>query len=92
MLVLSRIELTPSIFEAPNLTRQISILLGSSAKKLLHTIMKNKKRKKLNQTFSPVWVTFHVALKVEMVSFELKWLHVLSSHGQDDNCDALYRL
>ena len=26
------------------------------------------------------------------VSFELKWLQVLSSHGQDDNCDALYRL
>ena len=67
MLVLSRIELTPSIFEAPNLTRQISILLCSSAKKLLHTIIKNKKKKKkLNQTFSPVWVTFHVALKVEM--------------------------
>ena len=66
MLVLSRIELTSSIFKAPNLTRQISILLFS-AKKLLHTIInKKKKEKKLNQMFSPVWVTFHAALKVEM--------------------------
>ena len=66
MLVLSRIEFTSSIFKAPNLTRQISILL-ILAKKLLQTIVnKKKKRKKLNQTFSPVWVTFHAALKVEM--------------------------
>ena len=67
MLVLSRIEFTPSILKAPNLTRQISILLFSSAKKILHTFINNKKKKnKLNQTFSPVWVTFHAALKVEM--------------------------
>ena len=41
MLVLSRIELTPSIFKAPNLTRPISILFFFS-KIFLHTIINRK--------------------------------------------------
>ena len=70
MLVLSRIELTPSIIKAPNLPWRISILLFFSAIFLLHTIINNKKEK-INQTFSPVWVTFHAALKV--VACLLNW-------------------
>ena len=87
MLVLSRIELTPSIFKAPNLTRQISILLFSSAKKLLHTI-NNKKRKKIKPSVQSCLGNFPCGIEGRNVSFELKWLQVLSSHGQDDSCDA----
>ena len=63
MLVLCRIELTPSIFKAPNL---YSANQYPSAKNFCTPSSTIKKEKKLNQTFSPVWVTFHAALKVEM--------------------------
>ena len=68
MLVLSRMELTPSIFKGPNL-----VWLGKSVsfyflqqKKYCRPSSTMKKEKKLNQTFSPVWVTFHAALNIEM--------------------------
>ena len=65
MLVLSRIELTPSIIKGPNFTWRISILLFFQ-QNFYCTPSSTIKKKKLYQTFSPVWVTFHAELKVEV--------------------------
>ena len=119
MLVLSRIELTPSTIKAPNLPWRISILLFFFQQIFYWSPSSTIKKKKLNQTFSPVWVTFHAALKVvvcllnwndyRFVLYCIVFIYTLTMalnaskrgfiakegsfiHGQDENCDAQYRL
>ena len=78
MLVLSRIELTPSIIKAPNLSRWISILLFFSAKFLLHTIINNK-NEKIKANIQSSLGNFLCGIESRSVPFELKWLQVPSS-------------
>ena len=73
MLVLSRIvvEFTSSIFKAPNLTRQISILLFS-AKKIIAHHHQQEKKKKIKPNVQSCLGNFPCGIEGRNVSFELQ--------------------